>query len=183
MSFVKFCLFLSFVSFSLAENLQLNNIYELQIQNEFLASNVYLTFAHRLATEGIYPGFAEFFFDSAEEERDHGKHLIDFHNVNVFDWKLDLWNVNVNETFASMTKLPQMIRAATILEQTVYESLNQVRTLANDAQNYAMVHFIEKVMLEEQVVALKLMKDLSRRLEQAGESTLFLQMMDQRLRK
>jgi len=54
---------------------ELIQVYENQVQKEFFASNVYLTFAHRLATRGVYHGFADFFFDSAEEERGHGKKI------------------------------------------------------------------------------------------------------------
>ncbi len=43
----------------------LQSLYEIQVRKEFLASNTYLTFAHRLATRGVYHGFANFFFDSA----------------------------------------------------------------------------------------------------------------------
>ena len=42
----------------------LKNVYHVQVQKEFLASNTYLTFAHRLATRGVYHGFANFFFDN-----------------------------------------------------------------------------------------------------------------------
>ena len=183
MSFVKYCLFLAFASLSCAQNARLKDVYQVQVQNEFLASNVYLTFAHRLATDGLYPGFADFFFDSATEEREHGVHLIDFYNVNSFNSDLHLGDIDINSTFTSMDQLPKMIRAATILEQSVLDSLNRVRSVAETAGDFSAVHFIEKVMLEEQVVALKVMKDLSQRLVQAGESRLFLQMLDRQLRK
>ena len=161
----------------------LTRTYNTQIYNEFLASNVYLTFAHRLSHQGIYQGFADFFYESAEEEHDHGQHLIDYYNLRNFDSSLSLLQIKVNDTFAKMSKLPEMIRTATVLEQTVLKSLNNVRQRAHDNNDYATVHFIEKNMLEEQITAVKTMVDLRERLTQSGESALFLQMMDQDLRR
>jgi ferritin len=164
------------------DNAGLKSAYEIQVQNEFLASNTYLTFAHRLATHGVYPGFAQFFFESAEEERDHGKKLIDFYNVR--NRELLLYNIQLDEKIALMDDLPTMIRTAEQMERQVFASLIDVRTMANNDRDYATVHFIEQEMLEEQTTALKYMHDLVKRLERNAENSIvLLQMMDQDLRK
>ena len=160
----------------------LKSAYEIQVQKEFLASNTYLTFAHRLSARGVYPGFAQFFFESAEEEREHGKKLIDFYNVR--NRELLLYDYSIDNNAAVMTDLPSMIRAAELMERQVFDSLIDVRAAAHNERDYPTVHFIEQVMLEEQTTALKYMHDLLKRLERNTEnSTILLQMMDQDLRK
>jgi ferritin len=160
----------------------LKKIYNNQVQKEFLASNVYLTFAHRLATRGVYHGFADFFFDSAEEERGHGKKLIDFYNVR--DRELILQEIKIDDEIAKMEDLTTMIRKAQQLEQDVYDNLIELRQAAFEVKDYPTVHFIEKQMLEEQTTALKYINDLVRRIERnSGNSIVLLQMMDQDLRK
>jgi ferritin len=152
------------------------------VKNEFLASNTYLTFAHRLATRGVYQGFAKFFFDSAEEERGHGKKLIDFYNVR--NRELLLYDIQIDDDIATMNDLTKMIDTAAKLEQQVYESLIDVRLMANNEKDYPTVHFIETQMLEEQTIALKYMSDLVERIKRnSNNSTILLQMMDQDLRK
>ena len=169
--------------FSLAiSGYELQDIYESQLQKEFFASNVYLTFAHRLATRGVYQGFAHFFYESAEEEREHGKKLLDFYNVR--NRPLLFQEIQINEDLATMKDLAQMIKKAKDLEQEVYDNLIAVRQTASEKRDYPTVHFIEKEMLEEQTTALKYMNDLVQRLERnTNNSTILLQMMDQDLRK
>jgi len=160
----------------------LQSLYEIQVKNEFLASNAYLTFAHRLATRGVYHGFANFFFDSAEEEREHGKKLIDFYNLR--NRELSLYDIKIDDDTATMNNLTEMIRTAAQLEQQVYNSLIDVRLAANNDRDYPTVHFIETQMLEEQTIALKYMSDLVKRIKENSESlTTLLQMMDRDLRK
>jgi len=161
---------------------EFNQVYRDQVQKEFLASNVYLTFAHRLATQGIYHGFANFFFESAEEERGHGKMLIDFNNVR--DRELILNEIKIDDDIADMVDLTKMIKKAEELEQDVYNNLIKLRQAAFDEKDYPTVHFIEKQMLEEQTTALKYVKDLVRRIDRnSNNSMVLLQMMDQDLRK
>ncbi|CAF1357068.1 unnamed protein product [Adineta steineri] len=160
----------------------LKSVYEVQIQKEFLASNIYLTFAHRLSSHGVYHGFAKFFFESAEEERDHGKKLLDFYNVR--NREVLLYDINIDDNIAKMEDLVEMIRAADQLEKQVYDNLIQVRLQANTEKDYPTVHFIETVMLEEQTTALKYMSDLVKRIERNSDNVaILLQMMDQDLRK
>jgi ferritin len=160
----------------------LKNLYQIQVNNEFLASNTYLTFAHRLATRGVYHGFANFFFDSAEEEREHGKKLIDFYNLR--NRELVLYDIQIDDNTAAMKNLTEMIHTAARLEEKVYNSLINVRLEANNIKDYPTVHFIETQMLEEQTIALKYMSDLVKRIEENSESSVtLLQMMDQDLRK
>ncbi|CAF3558442.1 unnamed protein product [Rotaria socialis] len=160
----------------------LKKLYEVQVYKEFLASNTYLTFAHRLATRGVYHGFADFFFDSAIEERAHGKKLLDFYNVR--NRELLFKDVKVDETAATMEDLTKMIQAAEYMERQVYDNLIEVRLAAHIEKDYPTVHFIESQMLEEQTTALKYMYDLVKRIERNSDnSTILLQMMDQDLRK
>jgi len=161
---------------------ELKQVYEVQVQKEFFASNVYLTFAHRLATHGVYHGFANFFFESAEEERDHGKKLIDF--CNVRNCELVLKDIKIDDDIATMKNLTEMIKKADQLEQDVYDNLIALRLAATNEKDYPTVHFIEKQMLEEQTTALKYMKDLVKRIERNSDNSMvLLQMMDQDLRK
>jgi ferritin len=160
---------------------ELQQIYEVQVQKEFLASNVYLTFAHRLATRGVYHGFANFFFESAEEEREHGKKLIDFYNVR--NRELTFKEISIDDEIATMTDLTKMIQKADLLEKDVYANLIKVRQAAYNETDYPTVHFIEKQMLEEQTTALKYMEDLVQRIARnSNNPTIVLQMMDQDLR-
>lgn len=160
----------------------LQSLFEIQVKNEFFASNVYLTFAHRLATRGVYQGFANFFFESAEEEREHGKKLIDFYNAR--DRDLLLYSIEIDDEIAATDDLVKMIFTAAKLEKQVYDSLINVRLQANNDKDYPTVHFIEQVMLEEQTIALKYMSDLVERIKRQSDNPyILLQMMDQDLRK
>jgi hypothetical protein len=40
---------------------ELQKLYEIQVKNQFLTSNTYLTFAHHLLTRSVYHGFENFF--------------------------------------------------------------------------------------------------------------------------
>ena len=155
--------------------------YAAQVHKEFLASNIYLSFAHTLSTAGVYPGFAEFFFDSAEEEREHGEKLVDF--ANVLDLDLRLAKIEVNTTYAEMKSLTTMIQEAVKLEQDVYDHLNKLRAESNTAGNYALVHFVEQEMLEEQTTALKYIRDLNERIKRSPNSLVLLQMIDEGFRE
>jgi ferritin len=160
----------------------LQSVYQIQVQKEFLASNIYLTFAHRLATRGVYHGFANFFFESAEEERDHGKKLLDYYNVR--NRELSFPDISIDNKIAGMENLTTMIREAASLEQQVYDNLISLHSAASTATDFPTVHFIETQMLEEQTTALKYMHDLVKRIDRNPEnSTVLLQMMDQDLRK
>lgn len=178
--FLSSTLIIIFSPLILAAGLQ--SLYEIQVNNEFLASNTYLTFAHRLATRGVYQGFAQFFFESAEEEREHGKKLLDFYNVR--NRELLLYQITIDDEITAIEDLTQMINKAATLEQQVYESLINVRLQAHNDKDYPTVHFIETQMLEEQTIALKYMSDLVERIRRnSNNSTVLLQMMDQDLRK
>lgn len=159
----------------------LDSVYKIQTQKEFYASNAYLTFAHRLATRGVYPGFAHFFFESAEEERDHGKKLIDFFNIR--NRELPLYDIQIDDKIAAIEDLPTMIRTAQQMEQDVFDTLIKLRESATIDKDYATVHFIEQEMLEEQTTALKMINDLAKRIQRnPPNSTVLLQMLDQDLR-
>jgi ferritin len=158
---------------------ELRNEYNVQVYKEFLASNTYLTFAQRLASEGFYQGFAHFFFESAEEERDHGKKLIEF--ANLRNWKLSLPRIP-HDAIANSTTLTEMIYKAQNLEQQVYKQMNAVINAARDESDYTTIHFFEREMLEEQITAVKYMNDLVKRMSRLKDSTIFLQMLDQNLR-
>ncbi|CAF0878348.1 unnamed protein product [Rotaria sordida] len=178
--FINTISILFFLPFIFGNNLK--NVYENQVQKEFLASNTYLTFAHRLATRGVYQGFAKFFFDSAEEERDHGKKLLDFYNVR--NRELLFYDIKITDEIASMHNLTKMIQTAEQMERQVYDNLIEVRLAADTDKDYPTVHFIEQVMLEEQTTAVKYMHDLLKRIERNSDnSTILLQMIDQDLRK
>jgi len=110
------------------------------------------------------------------------KKLIDFYNVRNRDFTFK--DIKIDDDIANMVDLTKMITKADQLEQEVYNNLIDVRQAAFEKKDYPTVHFIEKVMLEEQTVALKYMKDLVRRIERNSDnSTIILQMMDQDLRK
>ena len=159
----------------------LHDCYEKQIQMEFFASNVYLTFAHRLAYDGVYHGFADFFFESAEEERDHGKKFLDFHNVR--NHVSHLRDITITEELASTATVNEMLRKAKTLEDDVFNNMRMLHGYAVEAGHSETVHFIEKVTLEEQTIAVKQMHDLVKRLDHNNNSPILLQMMDQDLRK
>jgi ferritin len=158
------------------------SLYENQVQKEFLASNTYLTFAHRLAAHGAYHGFANFFFESAEEEREHGIKLLDYYNVR--DNEMSFYDIKINDVNAEMEDLATMIQTAAKMEKDVYDNLILLRTAATTERDYPTVHFIEKQMLEEQTTAMKYINDLVKRIDRNSDSgTIVLQMMDQDLRK
>ncbi|UJR25143.1 hypothetical protein I4U23_006502 [Adineta vaga] len=160
----------------------LKKVYQDQIEKEFFASNVYLTFAYKLARQGIYHGFANFFFESAEEEREHGKKFIDFYNVRNQD--LALQSITINKTIGKIADLGAMLKGAKLLEDDVFTNMRELRNYASTAGHYETVHFIEKVMLEEQTTAVKQMHDIVQRLDRNKQNpTILLQMMDQDLRK
>jgi len=160
---------------------QFQEDYEKQIKKEFDASNLYLTFANSISTAGVYNGFAQWFYESSEEERTHGKMLIEYFNLR--NRPVQLTDLVVRNETVAVNDLTEMITEAYKMEVDVLNSLNTVRQSANSAQDYPTVHFIEKHMLEEQTVAVKFMYDLKKRLERnADNSKIILQMLDQDLR-
>lgn len=168
-----------------------------QIRWEFAASNLYLHYAHRLSVDGLHMGFADFYYDSFEEEREHGLKLLDFLNVRNIEASLGNihFNVEIYQQWKKNKQYPEsnpfdavnladMIRETAYLEEMVFEKLNNLASVASKDSAYAVVHFVEKVMLEEQTVAYKVSKDMQTRLERnSGREFVFLQMMDQELRK
>ncbi|CAF0821522.1 unnamed protein product [Didymodactylos carnosus] len=175
-----FFLILVFIPLMACNELQV--YINLQVKREMDASNAYLSFSHRLATNGTYMGFSEYFRQSAEEERQHGQKLIDYWALRNKDTTLS--DLVVEDEVVDAKDLIEMIRLAHTMEQKVFISLNNVRTMAHSAKDYSTVHFIEKEMLEEQTTALKLIHDLTRKIERnSDDAKILLNLLDRDLRK
>jgi len=126
-----------------------------QIQAEIDASLQYLAMGSHFAQDTVNrPGFSEFFFKAAGEEREHATKLIEYLLMRgqLNDDVTNLINVNVPIKLTWTTGV-EALKDALRTEATVTKSIRQViAKCEDDAKNndYHLVDYLTGIFLEEQ---------------------------------
>jgi len=125
-----------------------------QIQMEFNASSTYLAMGAHFSRDTINrPGFADFFFKSAKEEREHGSKLIEYLSMRgqLTDSVTDLMTLHnvLDESWASGAAA---LKEALELETKVTRSIRGlIKTCEKSPNWYHLVDYLTGVFLEEQL--------------------------------
>ncbi|CAO3664230.1 unnamed protein product [Umbelopsis ramanniana] len=137
-----------------------------QINTELQASQVYLSMAAWAQhTTVALPGLEKYFRESAEEEREHAQHLIDYQNMR--GGRVILRALQAPETEWKSAK--NAVESALQLEKDVNKSLLNLHKLADGNDDPQLTDFIEGKYLEEQVQAIKKLADMVTQLNRVGE--------------
>ena len=125
-----------------------------QIQMEIDASYTYLAMGAHFSRDTINrPGFAELFFKSAKEEREHGQKLIEYLSMRGQLTKditglVTVPTVKQHEWIDGATALEDALR----LETEVTKSIrNVIQTCEKKPNYYHLVDYLTGVFLEEQL--------------------------------
>ncbi|XP_067619727.1 ferritin heavy chain [Eurosta solidaginis] len=124
-----------------------------QIQMEINASNIYLAMAAHFSRDLINrPGFADFFFKSAREERGHGLKLIEYLSMRgqLTDNVTDL--IQLLDVDVKIENGADALRQALELETKVTKSIRAlIRTCEKGTNWYHLVDWLTGEFLEEQL--------------------------------
>eukprot|EP00088_Acartia_fossae_P006156 TRINITY_DN1281_c0_g1_i1.p1 TRINITY_DN1281_c0_g1~~TRINITY_DN1281_c0_g1_i1.p1 ORF type:complete len:170 (-),score=63.11 TRINITY_DN1281_c0_g1_i1:174-683(-) len=138
-----------------------------QINLEFHASYVYLSMASWFARdEQALHGFAKFFSKGSDEERDHGKKLMEYQAKR--GGKVVFQDIAKPSSMEWGTPL-QAAEAALELEKSVNQSLLNLHSVASEKNDPHLCDFLEGNYLNEQVDAIKEFSDLVTKLRRAGD--------------
>merc|ERR1712072_731733 len=131
---------------------------------EFYASFVYLSMSSWFnRTEQALPGFAKFFSDSADEERQHG--------ITLMEYQAKRGGKVVFQDIAKPTSMEwgtplEALQAALELEKTVNQSLLDMHKAADGDAH--LCDFLEANFLDEQVDAIKEISTWITKLKRTG---------------
>ncbi|ORZ21392.1 ferritin-like superfamily [Absidia repens] len=150
-----------------------------QINTELQASQVYLSMAAWAQhTSVALPGLEKYFRESAQEEREHAQHLIDY--LNMRGGKVILRALQAPETDWKSAK--NAVESALQLEKDVNKSLLNLHKTGDSAVDPQFCDFVESRYLDEQVQAIKTLADMVTQLNRVGEG-LGVYLWDQQLYK
>merc|ERR1711893_405924 len=137
-----------------------------QINLELYASYVYQSMSFYFDRDDVaLPGFAKFFSQSSEEEREHAEKLMKFQNQR--GGRIVLQSIQKPERDEWGTGLEAM-QAALALEKNVNQALLDLHTLSDSHNDAQMSDFIEGNYLTEQVEAIKELSDYVTQLKRCG---------------
>ena len=121
-----------------------------QINAELYASHIYLAlYSYFLSDALAYPGMCEYLKKSSDEEREHAFKFIEYQNIRGGNVKIGLLKQpNINLT-NNNNLLLDVFNIILDLEQTVYESIENISKKSNDI---ALNDFLDE-MLKEQLEA------------------------------
>ena len=137
-----------------------------QINMEFYVSQVYLSMAAFFKRDDqALHGFAKYFKEQSEEEREHG--------IKFMDYQTERGGRVVFQDIAKPTSMEwgsplQAMEATLELEKTVNQSLLDMHKLAGEKGDAHLCDFLESKFLDEQVEAIKKVSDLITKLKRAG---------------
>ncbi|CAO3612003.1 unnamed protein product [Cunninghamella blakesleeana] len=150
-----------------------------QINTELQASQVYLSMASWASHSSVaLPGLEKFFRESAEEEREHAQHLIDY--LNMRGGKVIIRALQAPESDWKSAK--NAVESALQLEKDVNKSLLNLHKIGDGNSDPQMCDFVEGRYLDEQVQAIKKLADMVTQLNRVGEG-LGVYLWDQQLYK
>jgi len=137
-----------------------------QINMEFYASYVYLSMSSFFKRDDqALHGFAHFFKENSEEEREHGTKLMDYQVMR--GGKVVFQDIAKPATMEWGSAL-QAVEAALELEKTVNQSLLDLHRVASEKGDAQLCDFLESEYLKEQVESIKKVSDLISKLKRAG---------------
>merc|ERR1711993_14773 len=137
-----------------------------QVNMEMYASYVYLSMASYFNRDDqALPGFAKFFKDNSNEERDHAIMFMDYQSSRggrvVFQ---DIAKPTPTEWGTPL----EAVEAALELEKTVNQSLLDLVGAAEKRNDPHLGDFIEEKFLDEQVKGIKQLSELVTKMKRAG---------------
>jgi len=137
-----------------------------QINLELYASYVYLSMSYYFDRDDIaLKGFAKFFKDNSDEEREHAEKLMKFQNQR--GGRIVLQAVQKPEKDEWGSGLEAM-QAALALEKNVNQSLLDLHTLSDSHGDFQFSDFLEANYLTEQTEAIKDLSDKITNLKRVG---------------
>jgi len=137
-----------------------------QINLELYASYVYLSMSYYFDRDDVaLKGFAKFFKDSSDEEREHAQKLMKFQNERGGRILLQAVQKPEKDEWGSGLEAMQ---AALALEKNVNQSLLDLHTVADSKNDAQMADFIEANYLTEQTEAIKDLSDKVTNLKRVG---------------
>ena len=125
-----------------------------QIAREFAAAHQYVAIGNYYAAE-TYPQLSAFFYDQAEEEREHAMKMVNY----LLDRNA---RVDFTEVSAPQTQFPdhvEPIRLAIEQERSVTIKISELFEIARETRDYASEQFMQW-FVEEQVEEEAAMGDL-----------------------
>ncbi|TNE66883.1 MAG: ferritin [Bacteroidetes bacterium] len=117
-----------------------------QIQKEAFAGNAYLAMATWAEGEGL-PNIAEFFYNSAEEERQHMMELYRYINANGGVAKLGDKLGKVKDKFKNVLEAFQQVYE---LEHSVTLAIDELASWCQQNGEHATFFFLQAFVLEQQ---------------------------------
>ncbi|NP_001316747.1 ferritin, chloroplastic [Vigna angularis] len=142
-----------------------------QINVEYNASYVYHSlFAYFDRDNVALKGFAKFFKESSEEEREHAEKLMKYQNTR--GGRVVLHSIkNVPSEFEHVEKGDALhaMELALSLEKLVNEKLRSVHSVADRNNDPQLADFIESEFLSEQVEAIKKISEYVAQLRRVGK--------------
>ncbi|MBK6931840.1 MAG: ferritin [Saprospirales bacterium] len=117
-----------------------------QIQKETFASRAYLAMATWAEGESL-PNIAEFFYNSAEEERQHMLQIFRYINAHGGAAKLDDKGGKIKGSFKNVL---DAFRQVLELEQNVSASINEIASWCQQNGEHATYFFLQPFILEQQ---------------------------------
>merc|ERR1719229_1349674 len=137
-----------------------------QINMELYASYCYMSMSYYFDRDDVaLPGFAKFFKESSDEEREHAEKLMKYQNKR--GGRIVLQDVKKPERDEWGSGLDAM-QVALQLEKSVNQSLLDLHALCSSHNDAQMADFIESEYLEEQVKAIKELGDHITNLKRVG---------------
>ncbi|KAL0993595.1 hypothetical protein UPYG_G00110250 [Umbra pygmaea] len=127
------------------------------INMELFASYNYMSMAHYFSRDDVaLPGFAHFFKENSEEEREHADKLLSFQNKRGGRIFLqDIKKPDRNEWGSGL----EAMQCALQLEKTVNQALLDLHKIADDKVDPHLCDFLETHYLNEQVETIKKLGD------------------------
>ncbi len=117
-----------------------------QIQKEAYASNAYLALATWAEGENL-PNIAQYFYNSAEEERQHMLEIFKYMNANGGSARVEEKLGKVRDKFKTVLEAFQLVRD---LEHGVTVSVNELATWCVQNGEHATYFFLQTFVLEQQ---------------------------------
>ncbi|KAL4227043.1 fts3-like protein [Mactra antiquata] len=137
-----------------------------QINMELYASYVYQSMSYYFDRDDVaLKGFAKFFKESSDEEREHAEKLMKYQNKR--GGRVVLQAIQKPDRDEWGTGLEAM-EAALALEKSVNQSLLDLHKIADSHGDAQMCDFLESEYLEEQVNAIKEISDRITNLKRVG---------------
>jgi len=137
-----------------------------QINMELYASYCYQSMSFYFSRDDVaLPGFAKYFKDNSDEEREHAEKLMKYQNMR--GGRIVLQDIKKPERDEWGTGLEAM-QVALSLEKSVNQSLLDLHKLCASHDDAQMADFLESEFLEEQVKAIKEIGDHITQLKRVG---------------